>query len=138
MKAAYSVALLLLVAIFTSPANAQDGNVSQSTLSQIGLGGMQMMTDAEGLQIRGMSSWSSSGGGRIVSGGLIYNSGNRTYFVFAGSANSAGSGSNGYYGSSARHRQGSRAGATLYVGPRLIPIASFGGGAGGYGYTGAR
>ena len=147
MKAVTSFAMVLLVALVASPAVAQEGNVSQSTLSQLGLSGMQVMTDTEGMEIRGMSAWSSSGGGSIVSGGLIYNDGNETYFVSAGSANSAGSGSSTRYrrGTRAGHSQGSDAGATLYVGGFPadgnggggIPIASFGGSAGGYGKTGA-
>ena len=45
-------ALMVLGAI---PAFAADGNVPEATLSALGLGGMQQVSDAEGMQVRGMS-----------------------------------------------------------------------------------
>jgi len=42
-----------LVALSCAPALAADGKVSQSSLKKMGLTGMQPMSDAKGLEIRG-------------------------------------------------------------------------------------
>jgi len=50
------VALAVLMVLVAAPALAGDGNVPQATLSALGLGGMQVVSDAQGMQVRGMSS----------------------------------------------------------------------------------
>jgi opacity protein-like surface antigen len=47
------LALVAVVALFAAPAFAGDGNVPQGTLSALGLGGMQVVSDAQGEQVRG-------------------------------------------------------------------------------------
>ena len=54
MKSALAMVVVMLM--FAAPAFAGDGNVSQGTLSSLGLGDMQTVSDAEGMQVRGMSS----------------------------------------------------------------------------------
>ena len=56
MKNALSLVLAAVVVLGAIPAFAGDGNVPQATLSALGLGGMQAVSDAEGMQVRGMSS----------------------------------------------------------------------------------
>ncbi len=56
MKNALSLVLAAVVVMGAIPAFAGDGNVPQATLSALGLGGMQVVSDAEGMQVRGMSS----------------------------------------------------------------------------------
>jgi hypothetical protein len=48
-------ALALVLLVGAVPALADDGAVLQPTLNQIGLGGLQVMSDGEGMQVRGMS-----------------------------------------------------------------------------------
>ena len=58
MKVALATAVLVvLVAV---PALAGDGNVPQSTLASLGLGGMQKMSDDDGMQVRGNFTFASS------------------------------------------------------------------------------
>ena len=59
---------LLLAA---SPVFAGDGSVSQATLSALGLGGMQTISDQEGMQVRGMSSYAFASGRSLVFGQLV-------------------------------------------------------------------
>lgn len=47
-------ALVVLLVVAAAPAFAEE--VPQATLSSLGLGGMQVVSDAEGMQVRGMSS----------------------------------------------------------------------------------
>lgn len=61
MKNVLSV-LAVLAAFVAVPAMAGDGNVAQGDLSSLGLGQMQVMSDAQGLTVRGMSSNSQSTG----------------------------------------------------------------------------
>jgi hypothetical protein len=51
-----AVAVVVLLALVAVPAFAGDGNVSQGTLSSLGLGGIQTMSDAQGMQVRGQAS----------------------------------------------------------------------------------
>ena len=48
-----SVALVALLMLIAAPVFAADGNVSASTLNSLGLGGMQTVSDAQGMQVRG-------------------------------------------------------------------------------------
>ena len=49
------ILLVLFVLSFSTSAFAQE-NVSDTDLAQLGLGSMQQMSDAEGMEVRGMSS----------------------------------------------------------------------------------
>jgi hypothetical protein len=51
----FVVVAVVLCVLGAVPALADDGAVLQPTLNQIGLGGLQVMSDAEGMQVRGMS-----------------------------------------------------------------------------------
>ena len=55
MKNALCLVVAALVVLGAIPAFAGDGNVSPATLSALGLGGMQVVSDAEGMQVRGTS-----------------------------------------------------------------------------------
>ena len=48
--------MALVAAMVAAPLNAEDGNVSAATLSSLGLGGMELLSDTDGLAVRGMSS----------------------------------------------------------------------------------
>ena len=72
MKSTIGLVMVLLVALVACPAMADDGNVSQATLGALGLGSMQVMSDQEGLAIRGMSSSAVSSGGSLIVGQLQY------------------------------------------------------------------
>jgi opacity protein-like surface antigen len=50
------VAPVVLLALMSIPAFAADGNVPQATLSSLGLSGLETMSDAQGMDIRGQSS----------------------------------------------------------------------------------
>ena len=56
MKNALAVVVALVLALGAIPAFAGDGNVPQATLSALGLDGMQVVSDTQGMQVRGMSS----------------------------------------------------------------------------------
>jgi hypothetical protein len=60
-----------LLAMGIAPALAEDGHVSHQTLSAIGLGGMQVVSDTDGMQVRGMSSSAWSSGRSLLSAQLI-------------------------------------------------------------------
>ena len=47
---------LAIVAVCLMATPAMAGDVSEGALSALGLGGMEVMSDAEGMQVRGMSS----------------------------------------------------------------------------------
>ena len=53
MKTLLTVAALMVFA--ATSANAGDGRVSQQSLAKMGLAGMQVMSDAQGMQVRGTS-----------------------------------------------------------------------------------
>ena len=55
MRSALALVVVMLSA--ATPALAGDGNVRQRTLSSLGLGDMQKVSDAEAMQVRGRSSW---------------------------------------------------------------------------------
>ena len=60
--------LVMLVAV---PVLAEDGRITRSTLDEIGLGGIQAVSDEEGSQIRGASSFAHASGQGVVSGLLV-------------------------------------------------------------------
>lgn len=61
----------LVLALSAVPALADNGAVPQSTLQSVGLGQMQVLSDAEGMQIRGMSSFAASTNVGVSSGTLL-------------------------------------------------------------------
>ena len=72
MRYAFSVSLVaVLVCLLTAPALAGDGNVPQSTLHSLGLAGMETVSDAEGMQVRGMSGCAQVSGLSLVTGLLL-------------------------------------------------------------------
>jgi len=68
MKSA--LALVVVMVLFAVPAFA--GDVPQEALSALGLGGMQVVSDAEGMQVRGMSSRAFGSSFSFASGFLSY------------------------------------------------------------------
>lgn len=107
----------LFVALTSMPAFAQDGNVSQATLKNLGLGGVQLMSDSEGLQIRGMSSNAESSGQSLIVGQLVDPLTNS--FAFGSDTNRArGTAENAGLNpdSDANHTQGSALTLSLTVG----------------------
>jgi hypothetical protein len=66
------LALGVVLLLFAAPAFAGDGNVPQGTLSSLGLGGMQVVSDAQGMQVRGLaSSFGSVTGTSLIFGQLL-------------------------------------------------------------------
>ncbi len=56
MKSACVVMVALLAGLVAAPAMADDGQVPAAALKAVGLGQIQIVSDAEGLAVRGMSS----------------------------------------------------------------------------------
>jgi hypothetical protein len=81
-KALLCAAAALLVA---SPCFGEQP-VSKSTLSSLGLGGLEVMSDADGMEVRGMSAESFSLGASSLLG-QIYDPGNPGNFVTASDLN---------------------------------------------------
>ena len=51
------LAMMILVAtMVAAPVMAEEGNLSDATLSSLGLGSLQVLSDANGMEVRGMSS----------------------------------------------------------------------------------
>jgi hypothetical protein len=61
----------VLSATLVAPAFAADGHVPAKTLKSLGLGSMQLLSDADGARVRGMSSSAVAMGTSLVSGLLI-------------------------------------------------------------------
>ena len=86
MRHTFSLAMMLS-SLLTASALAGDGNVPQSTLNVLGLAGMEIVSDEEGMQVRGMSGAAATMGHSLVSGVLI-DPGTNSY-VFGVDANTA-------------------------------------------------
>ena len=71
MKNVLSVVVAALVVLGAIPALAADGNVPGATLSALGLSGMQEVSDAEGMQVRGMSAKTYASGRSMVVAWLV-------------------------------------------------------------------
>ena len=71
MKIPFVLVLVAIVASAAAPAMAGDGQVSSNQLAALGLSGMQPMSDAQGMHVRGMSSAAKSSGSSLVFGVLI-------------------------------------------------------------------
>jgi hypothetical protein len=61
---------VVLVALVAVPAVAGDGQVPPSTLRALGLGGMQVVPDAQGMQVRGKLAFVSVRGSSFIFGEL--------------------------------------------------------------------
>jgi hypothetical protein len=61
----------VLAALAVVPAAADDGRVPQATLRALGLGGMQVVSDREGMQVRGQAAFVSVRGSALVFGQLM-------------------------------------------------------------------
>lgn len=68
------LAVLTVLALSAVPALAGEGRVSDQSLAKMGLSGMTAMTDAHGLQIRGLSATVGGTGIASVPGGVASNS----------------------------------------------------------------
>ena len=51
-----TLAIVALLVFVAAPAYAEDGRVSRSALASLGLGGMEVVSDDVGMEVRGMSS----------------------------------------------------------------------------------
>ena len=114
-----------VLAMGIAPAMAEDGRVSQATLSALGLGQMEVLSDADGMQVRGMSSSAMTMGTSLVFGQLIDPA--TKSFVVASDINTAGAtAENAGKGlpSSAQHVQGSGVALTLNVATLHSSISS--------------
>jgi hypothetical protein len=68
----YALSIIVILSLMgTAPALADDGHVSPNTLSALGLGGMEVVSDAEAMQVRGLSGNAWTQGLSIVMGILI-------------------------------------------------------------------
>jgi hypothetical protein len=117
--------MFALVVLFAAPALAEDGRIPQNALSRMGLGGMQVVSDAHGMQVRGLSSNAASGGSSLLFGQLSFNNANGTQFVVGSDFNTSrataeNAGLNA--SSTAQHNQGS--GLILTLGP-IVDFAGF-------------
>ena len=54
MRFAVSVATVVMTLI-AAPAFADEGQIPEATLASLGLGGMETLSDAQGMEVRGMS-----------------------------------------------------------------------------------
>jgi hypothetical protein len=113
-----NVLVLVAVLIVGGTALAGDGQVSKSDLSAVGLNGLQVMSDAQGMSVRGLSSNASSGGQSLLFGQLSFTDANGTQFVVGSDVNvsfatAENAGLNAV--STATHAQGS--GLILTLGP---------------------
>lgn len=65
------LSLVFVLAVVATPALADDGNVSQAALADLGLGNMQVVSDTAGMEVRGMSSNALAFGASLVFGQLL-------------------------------------------------------------------
>jgi hypothetical protein len=115
MKIGFTLVALLVLA---APALADDGRIPQNALSRLGLGGMQVVSDAQGMQVRGISSNAVSGGTSLIVAQLVFNDANGTQFIIVSDVNTSRSTSENAglnATSSATHSQGS--GVIITLGP---------------------
>jgi hypothetical protein len=83
---------LAIVAVCLMATPAMAGEVPQGALADLGLGGMQVMSDAQGMQVRGKSSNAVVSGTSLIFGQIVADLPTGTSFV-------AGSDVNHYYSS---------------------------------------
>lgn len=126
MRASMMVAVLALLA---APALAEEGRVSNAKLKALGLNGMTVMSDAEGMQVRGMSSNASSGGASLIVGQIAFSTAEGNVFTF-GSDYGFGFGSGENAGLNALTTALHNRAAQLVLALGTINIAGIGGGTG--------
>ncbi len=66
-----TLAFVLPMIVAAMPVLADDGQVSESALAGLGLGGMTVVSDDAGMEVRGMSSSASVYGGSLIFGQLV-------------------------------------------------------------------
>ncbi|HEX5103139.1 MAG TPA: hypothetical protein VFV87_04980 [Pirellulaceae bacterium] len=113
------------MALVAVPALAADG-VPAAKLRALGLGGMQVMSDADGMQVRGMSSNAASGGSSLIFGQLTFNDGVGTQFVVGSDFNvSRGTSENAGLNAVSTANSNHGSGLILTLGPILNPGLAF-------------
>jgi hypothetical protein len=84
----YAICLTaVLAALMAAPAFADSGNVSPSTLATLGLDGMEVLSDEDGMQVRGSGGSTATMGLSLVMGLMIEPS--TKSFVFGSDVNTA-------------------------------------------------
>jgi hypothetical protein len=78
---------LAIVAVCLMAGPAMAGEVPQGALADLGLGGMEVMSDAQGMQVRGKSSNAVVSGTSLVFGQLVFDSALGTQFVVGSDVN---------------------------------------------------
>jgi hypothetical protein len=78
---------LAIVAVCLMAAPAMAGEIPQGALADLGLGGMETMSDAQGMQVRGKSSDSVVSGTGLVFGQLVADLPTGTNFVVGSDVN---------------------------------------------------
>ncbi|MGE3999537.1 MAG: hypothetical protein AB7I48_04920, partial [Planctomycetaceae bacterium] len=90
----FTVTMAALFTLFVAgAARAEDGHVPQSTLASLGLGDMQVLSDNDGMAVRGMSG--ATAWGTSVVTGLLLDPDTKS-FVIGTDANMSGSSSSAY------------------------------------------
>jgi len=136
MKCAFSLAVIF-AALVAAPALAGDGNVPQSTLNVLGLAGMETLSDAEGMDVRGLSGNAHTQGLSLVAG-LLIDPATKSY-IFGTDANYAHADAENaglQVLTSAEHEQGSAVALSLDVTTLTSEFSGILiGGAGGFGFA---
>ncbi len=136
MKKTLAFVLPLIVAAM--PAMADDGQVSNSALADLGLGGMTVVSDEAGMEVRGMSSNASAYGGSLVFGQLVFGA---NFFVASdvngGSASAENAGLNANSTANQGPQGSSIIGNLTVNNPALAFMANFVGNAGNASNVGA-
>lgn len=78
---------LAIVAVCLMAAPAMAGEIPQGALADLGLGGMETISDAQGMQVRGKSSNAVVSGTSLVFGQLVFDSPLGTQFVAGSDVN---------------------------------------------------
>jgi hypothetical protein len=117
--------LLVAAALFASHVWAANGRPSNETLNEMGVGNLQVMSDAEGLNVRGMGWTGSSAGGASFAAVSAYggNAASFNYYSASGKHKAAGQ-NNSYAGVEVKKSGGGHGGS--------------GGGHGSYGSSGGQ
>ncbi|HEV8069486.1 MAG TPA: hypothetical protein VGP76_17225 [Planctomycetaceae bacterium] len=98
------IVFVCAIALMSAPALAEDGHVSKRSLSQMGLGGMKVVSDQEGMQVRGTSiavTFSFSTGFPLVSINSPFDVG--THHAFSASVGISGGAIAGGFASASAH-----------------------------------
>lgn len=66
-----AIVTLLVAMMVGGRVLAEDGNISQSDLAAFGLGGMQQVSDTEGMQVRGMASFTFIAGASLAADNFL-------------------------------------------------------------------